>query len=218
MPNPQSSRRSQAGARTLRAGQQTSQDAHRFRTDRDVRISEDRGRPALLVNGVVQSVAPAAAIGGYWPAMLPEQRPRRALLLGVGGATIAHLLAARFGPLHVLGVDDDPSVLRAARVAFGVPPEGLQFVLADAFAFAAACAARFDYIAVDLFHGDRAPVETFGRPFLRALKTGRRVPARIAFNVFRDRYTAGRIERIGAVLHVERQITVGLNVIVHCRT
>lgn len=218
MPNPQSSRRPRAGSRPRRSAQPASRDAHKFRTDRDVRISEDRGRPALLVNGVVQSVAPGAAIGGYWPAMLPEQRPRRALLLGVGGATIAHLLAQRFGPLHVVGVDDDPSVLRAARVAFGVAPEGLQFVLADAFAFASACAARFDYIAVDLFHGDRAPVETFGRPFLRALKTGRRAPARIVFNVFRDRYTEGRVGRIGSVLHIERQITVGLNVIVHCRT
>src|SRR4051794_28926969 len=49
-----------------------------------VRVAEDEGQRALLVDGVVQSVAvegPTFHGPGYWPAMLPDVRPRQALLL-----------------------------------------------------------------------------------------------------------------------------------------
>src|SRR5688572_25904299 len=66
-----------------------------------VRIGEDGGRAALLVDGVVQSISPAdgLAVGGYWAAMVPDERPRSALILGLGGGTLARLLQARWGDL-----------------------------------------------------------------------------------------------------------------------
>jgi len=60
----------------------------------EVRIGEDGGRAALLVDGVVQSISPADGLveGGYWAAMLPSGRPHSALSLGLGGGTLARML------------------------------------------------------------------------------------------------------------------------------
>ena len=181
-------------------------------------LGEDRGRPALLADGVVQSVAPESAWHGYWAAMLPQHRPRRALLLGLGAGTLAHLLVERFGSLPMVGVDDDPAVVPLARSAFGPLPGELQLVLADALVFVHGCAGRFDYIAVDLFHGGAMPRGVFGQPFLRAVRAALTPGGTAVFNLFRDARTARRIERLGSLLRVERTVTVGSNVLVHCRT
>jgi len=58
------------------------------------------GRTALLIDGVVQSLDPGDGtedVNGYWPALIPEYRPERTLLLGLGGGTVARLLLRRFG-------------------------------------------------------------------------------------------------------------------------
>jgi spermidine synthase len=183
----------------------------------EARLGEDRGRPAVLVGGVVQSVDPGSAAGGYWPAMLPDVRPTRALLLGLGGGTVAHLLAGRFGSIAIVGVDDDPRVLHLARSAFGPLPDGTQLVLADALSFVRGRPRVFDYVAVDLFHGDRMPRGLFARPFLRALQRTLTPRGVATFNLFRDQRTAGRMAHIGAVMAIERSVIVGMNVIVHCR-
>jgi spermidine synthase len=184
---------------------------------RSVWLGEDRGRPALLVDGVVQSVAPDYAGDGYWAAMLPAHRPRRALLLGLGAGTVAHLLVRRFGPLPVVGVDDDPAVVALARGAFGPLPAGLQIVLADARRFVQGCAGRFDYVAVDLFHGHDVPAGVFGQPFLRAVQAALTPAGTAVFNLFRDRHEERRLARLGRVMRVERVARVRQNLLVHCR-
>ena len=185
----------------------------------DVQVRDDRGRRALTVNGVVQSVAVEdAGPGQYWRAMLPDVRPARALLLGAGGGTLAALLTRRFGGVRIVAVDDDPCVVAVARQSFYLALPNVDVVLADAFAFAAACPARFDFIAVDLFRGGERPRGMLGRPFLnhlRRLAASDRTP--IAINVFRDRETATSISRISRALTVVRRVNAGGNIIVHCR-
>ena len=216
-----SSRQRRGGTDSRRAGTQGAVDAG-WRAgggERDprVRLGEDRGRPALLVDGVVQSVAPAVAEDGYWCAMLPAHRPRRSLLLGLGGGTLAHLLVARFGPLPMVGVDDDPAVVATACTAFGPLPDGLQIVIADARTFVWGCAGRFDYVAVDLFHGSQSPRGVFGRPFLRGVHHALTPGGAAVFNLFRDGSTARRVEQLRRVLRVERLVQVRDNVLAHCR-
>jgi spermidine synthase len=170
-----------------------------------------------MANGVVQSVAPAAAEGGYWAAMLPDHRPRRALLLGFGGGTLTHLLAARYGTVPTVGVDDNPTVVTLARNAFGPLPPATQLVLADALRFVGGCAGAFDYVAVDLFRADLVPRGTFGLPFLRAVRTALMPGGHAVFNLFQDPRTASRIARLEAVFRIERAVRVGDNRVVHCR-
>src|SRR5947209_14420548 len=123
-----------------------------------VRIGEDDGRTALLVDGVVQSISPedGLATGGYWAAMLPDTPPSRALILGLGGGTLARLLQARWGSgVSIVGVDDDPAVVETARSVGWLPPSGLEVVIEDAFGYAARCPeGHFDYVALDLYRGE----------------------------------------------------------------
>ena len=185
---------------------------------RQLQISIDPERTSLLVDGVVQSVNLAgAAASDYWPAMLPDVRPRRALLLGAGGGTLAGLLLQRFGSVEIVAVDDDPEVVALGRQAFYLALPEVQVVLADAFRFAATTPGRFDYVAVDLFHGAERPREIAGRPFLRDLRRITRPGGGVAINLFRDRRLVSAIARIERLLPVQRRVDAGKNTILHCR-
>jgi spermidine synthase len=181
-------------------------------------VAEHEGRLELRVDGVVQSVDVDSAAGReYWRAMLPDRRPARALLLGAGGGTLAALLQHRFGQVPVVAVDDDPHVVALGRAKLYLALPSVQVVLADAFRFAGACPGRFDYIAVDLFHGARPPRELLGRPFLRDLARIAGRGGEISINLFRDRRIDTAIARIERVLPVSRRVETGKNVVVRCR-
>jgi spermidine synthase len=185
-----------------------------------VRIGEDAGREALLVDGVVQSISPhdGMATGGYWAAMVPDERPRRALFLGLGGGTVARLLQARFGnEFTIVGVDNDPAVLHLARAA-GWLPDNLEVIVADVFEFVQATPGeRFDYVAIDLFRGEEFVGRALNKTFLRRVRALMAPRGRVVINLFRDRHSSERIERIGALFDIQRQVGVGGNVVIHAR-
>ena len=170
------------------------------------------------MDGTVQSVL-ADDPFGYWHAMVPSVRPRRALLLGLGAGTVARLIHERFGPVPTIGVDDDPAVLAVAQRALADLPD-FGIVQADAFEFVAACAEgseRFDYAAVDLYRGARLAHGVVGRPFLKALKTVLQPRGVAAFNLFLERRAADRVRRIERVFPKLERRMVGKNVIVWVR-
>jgi spermidine synthase len=184
-----------------------------------VRIGEDGGRAALLVDGVVQSISPedGLIVGGYWAAMVPDERPRSALILGLGGGTLARLLQARWGEVRIRGIDDDATILTTARGVGWLPTRGVEVVMADAFDYVQSCGDRFDFIAVDLFRGDRLVGRAFGKPFLRRLRELLEPRGRLAINMFTDFRELQRIQRIAALFDIRDRITVGGNTIVHAR-
>ena len=182
-----------------------------------MRIGEDGGRAVLLVDGVVQSISPEDGLvdGGYWAAMVPDNRPRRALILGLGGGTLARLLQARWGEPLIVGVDDDAAILDLARELGWLPLQGVDVVVADAFDYVQTCAAHFDYVAVDLFRGERLVGRAFGKPFLRRVRSLLEPRGRVAINLFSDRRLMDRVARIETFFEIRRQICVGGNVVVH---
>ncbi len=183
------------------------------------RVGEDEGRRALLRDGVILSVAidGDGAPSGYWAAMLPEGSPRNALLLGLAGGTLAHLLARRYPAISMVGVDADADLIVFALEHFDLAMPNLEVVVADAFDYVGRCDRSFDFIAVDLFVGYDLQRGVLARPFLRRLKALAAKRGEIAFNLFRDRRTAQHLERIGRVLRVTHVDEVGKNVVVHCR-
>jgi spermidine synthase len=185
----------------------------------DVRIGEDGGRAALLVNGIVQSISPDDGLvsGGYWAAMVPDDRPHHGLILGLGGGTLARMLHARWGAFPIVGVDDDPAILKLAAEVGWLPREGLEIVVADAFAFVKDCHERFDYIAVDLFRGEELASRAFGKPFLRRLRTLLLPRGRIAINMFTDIRMLSRIARIQMHFEIREQRAIGGNLVVHAQ-
>jgi spermidine synthase len=185
-----------------------------------VRIGEDEGRTALLVDGVVQSISPddGVANGGYWAAMLPTSPPRRALILGLGGGTLARLLQMRWGVgLRLVGVDDDPAVIETARSVGWLPLPGLELVIEDAFSYVWHCAERFDYIALDLYRGERLVRQELSKPFLRRVRDLLEPSGRVAINLFTDTGRVRRLERIAAIFEIERLVEHGGNLVVHAR-
>ncbi len=182
-------------------------------------IEEYEGHRALITDGVILSVAVADADPpfGYWAAMLPSERPANALLLGLGAATLAHLLNRRFPKIPIIGVDNDPELLEFARDHFDLDLPNLEIVVADAFDYVAHCERRFDFVAVDLFVGSAFERGVLSRPFLRRLKSIASAGGEIAFNLYRERRSESHLGRIHRILPIARVDRLSHNVVVHCR-
>ena len=183
-----------------------------------MRLGEDDGRPVLLVDGTVQSVL-ADDPDGYWRKMIPDVRPTRALLLGLGAGTVARLLSDKFGDIPIVGVDNDLGVIDFARELLRDLP-GLEIVHADAFEYVTEAAARgdhFDYAAIDLYQGDQLAHGVVGRPFLRSLKTLLQPRGVAVFNLFYERRYYDRLRRIERVFRVTDKKLVRRNLLLWCR-
>ncbi|HLY32336.1 MAG TPA: hypothetical protein VKQ36_15010 [Ktedonobacterales bacterium] len=100
-------------------------------------VEIEDGHMVMRVGGVIQSVkVDERYIPDVWDAMLPRRRPASALILGLGGGTIATLLTQRWGAFPTVGVERDPAVVALARHAFGLDAlPHLRIVTDDAFNF-----------------------------------------------------------------------------------
>jgi spermidine synthase len=150
--------------------------------------------------------------------MLPEGTPRTALLLGLGAGTLAHLLARRFPSIRIIGVDNDARLIAFARDHFDLAVPNLDVVIGDAFAYAAECRERFDYVAVDLFRGHAFQRGALARPFLRSLTAIAGPTGEIVVNLFRDRRGEVYVNRLARILAIHRVERLSHNIVVHCRT
>jgi spermidine synthase len=187
-------------------------------------VARKDGRLALEVGNVTQSVTlpedEADDIQGYWSLMLPERCPRRALLLGLGGGTLAALLARRCPGVAIVGIERNPEVLVAARREFGLDTlTELDVVEADAFDWveehATSEPASFDLICLDLFEGGRLTLGTLARPFLRQVATLLQGEGILTVNLMRTARLPEQIHRLESVFTIERQLRVWGNAVLH---
>jgi len=184
-----------------------------------VTLGDDEGRIALLLDGVVQSVFVGAdrLDSGYWPLMLPQTKPRAALLLGVGGGTVATLLTRRFGTVAMTGVEKNAAMIEMAHEFFGLPLDGMAIFHDDAFDFILRAEGAYDYVAVDLFDAGAVPARVFSRPFLRAVKAKLEPGGLAAINFFKDRRLSERKHRLETVFPRVALTVCEKNVVAHCR-
>jgi spermidine synthase len=125
----------------------------------EVRVSR-RGRE-LRIDGTFASWwTPGSSVtGGVWDAlaapvlMLPPERRRSLLVLGLAGGSAARVLRALAPQARIVGVERDRAVLRIARRRLGLSELGVEVVQADARAWLARLRSRFDLIVEDLFVG-----------------------------------------------------------------
>lgn len=189
-------------------------------------VAREHGVLALEVAGVTQSVTlpadPSSPPDGYWSLMLPEDCPRRALLLGLGGGTLAALLLRRCPGAALVGVEHSADVLAVARRDFGLDAlAGLEIVEADAFAWVEEHAASepggYDLICLDLFNGGRLTPGTLARPFLRQVAALLTREGTATINLMRTRRLPEQLHRIESVFIIERQVRLRGNQVVHLR-
>lgn len=148
------------------------------------------GRKVLRVGGVIQSVeVDEWYTVDVWDALAPRRRPEKALILGLGGGSIAKLMTRRWGPLPITGVERDPEIVRLARREFGLDDlTHLTIVTADAFVWMRASVERFDAICVDLYVAGKLAHGTLGAAFLRDVRRLLTPAGEVTFNLWRSAY------------------------------
>jgi predicted O-methyltransferase YrrM len=195
---------------------------------------------ALEVGGVVQSVSVPAVGGmdeghgehgehgepqpgpggGYWGLMLPPGCPRRALLLGLGGGTVAWLLARRCPQARIVGIERDAEVLAAAFGDFGLDTlPGLTPVEADAFAWVAehveSEAGAYDFVCLDLFEAGRLTLGALATPFLRQIAALLAPGGTLTVNLMMTARTPEQLHRLRRVFHLSRELRLRGNLVIH---
>jgi spermidine synthase len=181
-------------------------------------VTVEAGRKVLRVDGVIQSVAVDDAYErDVWDAMLPECEPESALILGLGGGTIAALLTQRWGPVPITGVEVDPNVARLARYEFGLADlPHVRVEMADAFDYMRRCAHRHDLICVDLYTAGKMAHGVLASTFLCDVARCLTCEGMAVFNFWRTSYIADQMRRLRRELLVKRVVEVDDNVLVHC--
>lgn len=179
------------------------------------------GRKVLRVGGVIQSVhVDETYEPDVWDAMLPQRRPERVLILGLGGGTMAQLLTARYGSIEITGVERDPAVIWLARHEFGLTAlPHVRIVEDDAFAFvrrAAAHKERFDAICVDLYTAGKMAHGVLDPAFLRAVASILAPEGSATFNLWRSPHLADQLRRLRRILCIAAVVEVEDNLVVRC--
>ncbi len=126
-----------------------------------VEVRHVRGGLELRIDGTQASVhRPGRAVTGvvWWALaspilLLPKNRPRRVLLLGLAAGSVARALRALDPDAEIVGVERDREVLRLARRHFGLDRLGIELVVGNALEYLRRGRRRFDLIVEDLFVG-----------------------------------------------------------------
>lgn len=123
----------------------------------------DRARPRSLDLDYTRTM-----MAGF----LLQPRPRRLLMLGLGGGGMSNYLYGRFPELEIDAVDIDPEVVRLAQEFFEVPKADPRYRthVADARLFVERAPAdvRWDMIMLDAFRGVFVPYHLKTAEFYRA--------------------------------------------------
>ncbi len=176
------------------------------------------GRKVLRVGGVIQSVGlDSSHVPDVWDALLPDSMPASALILGLGGGTIAALMTQRWGPLPIVGVEFDPAVAYLARTEFGLGAlPNVEIVVGDAFDYVRQCDRCFDVVCVDLYVAGKMTHGVLAAPFLRDVVRLLMPSGMAAFNLWRSAALPDQLRRLARHLSIVGQTVVDDNIIVRC--
>lgn len=181
-------------------------------------VTIEAGRKVLRVGGVIQSVSVDETYScDVWDVMLPSQRPKNALILGLGGGTIASLMTKRWGPIPIIGVERDPMVAWLAQREFGLAAlRNVEIVTTDAFTYVRSCAQQFDAICVDLYVAGRMSHGVLGATFLRDVERLLTPEGTVTLNLWRSPYLSDQLNRLRRHLGVHEVTDVDENIVVSC--
>ncbi len=115
----------------------------------------------LIVDGTFASFyRPGSPVtGSVWDAIsapllaLPPRRRRSVLILGLGGGSAARIVRTLAPECHIVGVEFDAAVVRAAREHLDLDALEVEVVLGDALEFLRSDERRYDAIFEDVFVG-----------------------------------------------------------------
>ena len=178
-------------------------------------VSEERGVRHLHVGGeAIQSAMrlddPFALELDYTRCMMAfllfHPDPRRALMIGLGGGSLAKFCHRRLPALRTRAVEYDARVIEATRSLFHVPPDDARLTVEHGDGVDALAPECCDLLVVDGFEDESTPAKLVSQEFFDACWCALREPGILVMNFMDDdREFDRRLERVerafgGAVL------------------
>ena len=166
------------GVRTLHIGSDTVQSAMRLARPNDLELSYTRSMMAFLL---------------FMPA------PRHALLIGLGGGSVAKFIYHRLPSVRMTAVEVSSQVVAIARSYFQVPADNprLQVVIADGAEYIAREDAAADAVIVDGYDADAHAEELASKSFYEACRSRLKPGGMFVVNLWGgDRLFATLLKRI----------------------
>jgi spermidine synthase len=134
----------------------------------NIKVTQVGKTRRLIVGGLAQSVLGPAKEIKVWQAMIPTRPIRSALILGLGGGTLARLILEKYPKARIVGYEIDEEVLKIAHEFFGLDSR-VDIRLEDGRR-ALKEPGRFDLIVVDLYLGQTLPSFASSKVFLQGIK------------------------------------------------
>lgn len=180
-----------------------------------IEVWQDRWLRRLVIWGAVQSVYRIRGWDqGYWTALVPDNDVSNALILGLGGGTVARLLRKKWPDIRIVAYELDPVIIKVAQDYFDLDKK-VEIRLQD-YRQALKTNEKFDLIVVDLYLGSRFLGGAKTEDFLRRLTQKLTPHGRVAINRVREVGSAelAKMEEImKRVFKKSWQVRVGGNII-----
>lgn len=135
-----------------------------------VNVCSDFGFKYISTGQLTQS---GSLVKEVWEGVLKKtgRKNSRWLVLGLCGGTIPALIAKKYAPTRLVGVEIDPVMVELGKVYLKLDQIAkLEIVLADANKYMATTKDEFDYILVDTYCGDQLPKFVYSQTFIKCLK------------------------------------------------
>jgi spermidine synthase len=147
--------------------------------ERELRFSPDGPRQSVVKLGAPRDLRlPYLRTAMLSLVLVPE--PRRVLIVGLGGGTMAMFLRDVFPDLDIEGVDIDPKVVEAAQAHLGFKPDAkLKATIADGRKVTEASAGNYDLIFLDAYNDEEPPRHLLTLEYLSTVK-GKLAPGGVA--------------------------------------
>src|SRR6267378_4585941 len=179
-------------------GEHPARGARRSTLKRDrvaIAVSDERGVRMLHVGGeAIQSAMrvaePDALALDYTRCMMgfllfhPE--PRRALMIGLGGGSLAKFFHRRLRPTRVRVVELDERVVRAARTQFALPPDDARLAVEIGDGADALSPECCDVLVVDAYHDEEHVQKLASAQFYDAAYLALAEPGALVVNFMDD--------------------------------
>lgn len=163
-----------------------------------LRIYSDFGYKYISTGALTQT---GGLVKDVWQPVLQKIGQKNAswLILGLAGGTAAGMIAKKFNPTRIVGVDIDPVMVNLGKQYLGLTKiPKLEIVIADAQKYLKTSSDHFDFILVDMYLGDQLPTFVYDPKFLKKLRESGRI---VVFNhLFYDDSKKAATEKLIATL------------------
>ena len=161
----------------------------------DLVVSEERGVRHLHVGG--EAIQSAMRLDDPWTLELDYTRcmmafllfraaPRRALMIGLGGGSLAKFFHRRLPALHTHVVEYDERVIAMARALFNVPADDARLVIEHGDGVEALAPECCDLLVVDGYEDEATPSALVSQAFFDASWYALEEPGALVVNFMDD--------------------------------